>query len=403
MSKIYLFVLVSLFHRAVVVAQLEVDTSYSSEDLIKNILLDKKQNFIVNNISYKGANRSIGVFTCNMKYNSFIKKGIIVSTGDVLDARGPNYATNKSTKTNNARDSDLEELSNGKTYDAAVLEFDFTAQGDSLTFNFVFASEEYPEYVNKKVNDVFGFFITDKATGEKINLAVLPNTSIPITVDNINAKENSEFYIENKPWLSRTMTQWGLQRQIAEYAHTFEYDGFTRTIRVTAPIQNGSVYHFKIAIADVGDRLFDSAIFIEANSFRNNKTEKLNPITAVQQAFNIESENPDSIAVNLNIHFDADSARIKDVSSFKLLNKVCKILLSNPNLLLQVNGHTDATGTAEHNLALSESRAFNVVTYLQNKGIDDKRLMYKGFGSSRPISNNENDLNRRVEFVFKVE
>ncbi len=85
--------------------------------------------------------------------------GIIISTGNVFDAIGPNNIPNKSSETSNNSDDDLNTIVNANTFDAAVLEFDFNSFTDSISFNFFFASEEYPEYVNKNVNDIFGFFL----------------------------------------------------------------------------------------------------------------------------------------------------------------------------------------------------------------------------------------------------
>ncbi|NJK93849.1 MAG: hypothetical protein HC905_02000 [Bacteroidales bacterium] len=81
----------------------------------------------------------------------------MLSTGDIWDATGPNRTSGMGNNHFFAGDKDLETLANGKTFDAAVLEFDFSANSDSMSFDYVFASEEYPEYANKGLNDVFAF------------------------------------------------------------------------------------------------------------------------------------------------------------------------------------------------------------------------------------------------------
>jgi len=74
----------------------------------------------------------------------------------------------------------------------------------------------------------------------------------------------------------------------------------------------------------------------------------------------------------------------------------------NQDLIVEISGHTDNTGSEEHNLSLSENRAKAVCDYLIAKGIKKERLLYKGFGSSKAIADNETEegkaLNRRTEF-----
>ncbi len=92
-------------------------------------------------------------------------------------------------------------------------------------------------------------------------------------------------------------------------------------------------------------------------------------------------------------------------SSFKILDNVVAIMNSNPQYNLAINGHTDNVGTPESNLVLSQKRAESVKVYLINKGIGSKRLAAKGFGETKPVSDNTTDAgraqNRRVEFVVE--
>src|SRR6218665_2304093 len=206
-------------------AQLWVDTSRSVDEVVRNILIGKHEGFKIQNIEYTGDKKSFGVFNCQMKYNNLFNRGVILSTGNIFDAKGPNSDPNTSSKSLINEDSDLGSLANGKTFDAAILEFDFIPAGDSICFNFFFASEEYPEYVKKNVNDVFGFFISSKELNTSTNLAVIED-NIPITVDNINATTNSKYFIENLKWDSGNFQGWNDNKQGAELAFTFQFDGF---------------------------------------------------------------------------------------------------------------------------------------------------------------------------------
>ena len=105
-----------------------------------------------------------------------------------------------------------------------------------------------------------------------------------------------------------------------------------------------------------------------------------------------------------NIFFDTGSSVLKDDSHYEL-NKLYELLKTNPDLKIQINGHTDDIGEVAVNQKLSEDRAKAVYDYLASKGIDSKRLSYKGFGESKPIVENKDShsrqTNRRTEFEIK--
>jgi len=101
-----------------------------------------------------------------------------------------------------------------------------------------------------------------------------------------------------------------------------------------------------------------------------------------------------------NVFFEIDSWQLKK-ESIAELNNLLTLLSDNMDLIVEIGGYTDSTGSAEHNLVLSEKRAFSVVTYLVNEGISSDRLRYKGYGNTSPLGDNVNDegrkLNRRTE------
>ncbi|MFO7616388.1 MAG: OmpA family protein [Bacteroidales bacterium] len=101
------------------------------------------------------------------------------------------------------------------------------------------------------------------------------------------------------------------------------------------------------------------------------------------------------------IHFEIDRDMIKAVS-YPILDNVVSVMRNNPQYNLEINGHTDSTGSDEHNLDLSQRRARAVREYLVGKGIDPGRLTSNGFGESKPVAPNDTEegraLNRRVEF-----
>ena len=102
-----------------------------------------------------------------------------------------------------------------------------------------------------------------------------------------------------------------------------------------------------------------------------------------------------------NIYFKLNSSELEP-ESYPAIDAIFSMLQANPQTRIQINGHTDNTGNANKNLALSEARANSVAQYLINKKIDKNRIIIKGFGSQKPIADNSTDegryKNRRVEF-----
>ena len=103
-----------------------------------------------------------------------------------------------------------------------------------------------------------------------------------------------------------------------------------------------------------------------------------------------------------NILFETKSAQLQAISLIEI-NKLLQLLTENPTLKVQINGYTDNVGLPASNSKLSTGRAKAVVDYLMNKGIDIKRLLYKGFGEAKPVADNKTEagraMNRRTEFV----
>jgi OmpA-OmpF porin, OOP family len=102
-----------------------------------------------------------------------------------------------------------------------------------------------------------------------------------------------------------------------------------------------------------------------------------------------------------NLFFDVDQFELKE-ESLTELNEIVKFLQLNPSLKIEISGHTDNTGSDLYNQQLSLKRAASVTTYLKSQGIESARLLQKGYGSQKPISPNDSELNRqlnrRIEF-----
>jgi hypothetical protein len=208
-----------------------------------------------------------------------IDSGVILSTGNSLVAQigsgffDPPFAQQAGASEVSTSpvfgDPDLALLVNDIVQNAAVLEFDFVPTSSFVEFNYVFASEEYPEFTPcttpNPINDVFGFFIsgpgiTGPFSNSAANIALIPGTTLPISINNINeCSPFNTFYVDNSTFIDPTS---GLVNP-----NTIQYDGMTTVLTARSNVQCGQTYHIKLAIANVFDNGFDSAVFLQANSF----------------------------------------------------------------------------------------------------------------------------------------
>lgn len=221
----------------------------SKEDLANKLV---GSGVTVSNVTHTGASRAAGTFSGGTGILDF-EDGIILSSGDVANVVGPNQLDNVSASNGTAGDADLNSLVNGLTLDADVLEFDFVPDADKVFFSYVFASDEYNEYVNSQFDDVFGFFINGQ------NCATVNNARVSInTINNGNpfgtGGSNSALYINN-------------DLQDGGGSINTEMDGLTKSLTCEATVAPNQTNHIKLAIADRSDRILDSNVFLKSGSF----------------------------------------------------------------------------------------------------------------------------------------
>jgi gliding motility-associated-like protein len=262
-KKIFLF-LIWVFISTGIYAQLTVSTAMTPQQLVQNVLVGT--GVTVSNITYTGATNSIGSFTTGATpTNLGFSSGIIMSSGLVngtpaIGSAASNFASTQ-TLYPLGSDPDLQNLIPTYTvYDAAVLEFDFVPLSDTIKFRYVFGSEEYPEYSGTSFNDVFGFFVSGPnplgGNYTNFNIANIPGTNTPVAINNVNNGTtnsgpctNCAYYVNNSSGTS------------------IVYDGFTTILTAWCRVVPCLTYHLKLAIGDAGDGIYDSGVFLEANSF----------------------------------------------------------------------------------------------------------------------------------------
>jgi gliding motility-associated-like protein len=218
-------------------------------------------------ISGPGVQISNPVVHCGVngygKYNAAgtslnITEGLLLTTGTIYNAVGANDVGNKTTSFSASTPYTLLDSYTGRsTKEYCEFEFDIIPQGDTLKFDFVFASEEYEEWVGSAYNDVFGFFISgpgivpDAGVAPYHNIALIPSTSIPVTINNVNQISHTAYYQNNNG------------------STTVQYDGYTKGLKAISQVTPCASYHLKLVVADVSDKLWDSGVFIEKISSNN--------------------------------------------------------------------------------------------------------------------------------------
>jgi hypothetical protein len=213
----------------------------------------------ISNVTYTGSPVAAGTFHTESSIIGFTD-GIILSTGSARSVIGPNCSSSITTENGYPGDGDLSNLiGQNATFDAAILEFDFVPTNPTIRFQYVFASDEYEEFVFE-FNDVFGFFVNGQ------NVALIPQTSTPVSINNINNGStsvsgvppvNPQFYINNDIQI--------FTPPLTPPVDT-EMDGLTVVLSATANVNPGATNHIKLAIADALDNQVDSNVFIKAGS-----------------------------------------------------------------------------------------------------------------------------------------
>lgn len=251
---------------------LVVTTGLTAQQLV-DLLVAANPGITVLSATYTGDAIASGSFTAGTPVLPF-NEGVIMTSGNANFAEN-NDNTQDGATLNNAGvdgDPDLQSVSGFSIFDAAILEFTFTAVNPVISFQYAFASEEYNEFVGGSVNDSFGFFLNGN------NIALIPGSSDPITINDVNCGSNAQYYTNND-----NSTPNGGGDAVCVNAGKpnanlpFEYDGLVGASSNPAlwlfatgtVLTGGQVNTIKLAIGDAGDSVLDSAVFLKAGSFTN--------------------------------------------------------------------------------------------------------------------------------------
>ena len=228
-----------------------------------------------NNVQGIVNDNQIGTFNRN-NYTQFpFATGLVMTTGAVTVAAGPNNQTGASTPTGNYTDATLQQYATNTLNNCAALDFDFLAYADTFAFNYVFGSEEYPSFVCASYNDIFIFLLTgpDPVTGVTTtkNVAVIPGTvtatnpqGLPVSINTVNGGSSGG---SGPDCYSATYSAY----YIANPANSngVQYNGMTVQLTAEGKILACETYNMHLAIGNVGDNAYDSGVFLEGKSFQS--------------------------------------------------------------------------------------------------------------------------------------
>lgn len=255
-----------LFNFSSLVAQpLTITPGGAPETLIETLFTG--QGITVSNVTYQLAPNAYGTFySASPSFGA--DSGLVLTTGSINNAIGPNnYVINQSQNSgaDNGQPGDpaLDTLFQTNTFDAAIIEFDFTSQTDRIQFEYIFGSEDYPTYApplytDGYFNDRFAFFLSGPGIPQPINIAVVPGSDPPqpVSVQTINPVTNVDLYRDNAV--------------MGALFSVTDYNGLTqRLVSQYFPVVPCTTYHLKITIADGADHVFDSGVFLAAHSFKS--------------------------------------------------------------------------------------------------------------------------------------
>ena len=306
-------------------AQLVVSTNLTPTQLVQDVLLGSgvtATNVVYNGVADPGTPQD-GTGSFTQIGNLGVPAGMILSCGFAEGIVGPALNFQSDDLLNNGDDADLQAVMGFNVTNYAILEFDFVPIGDTVKFNYVFGSEEYPEFICS-FNDGFGFFLSGPGiagpySNGAVNIALLPDGT-PVTINNVNNGLNNDpqsptcpavnpaYYVDNEATTSSIV-----------------YDGMTTVLQAKSPVQCGQTYHIKLAIADAGglnggdtDTAYDSGVFLEAGSFSSSPfVPQLTPGPGIVGNSIYESCFPMSLSfIRLGSLLEADTFQVTYTGSF---------------------------------------------------------------------------------------
>lgn len=269
--KVFLSVFFICFLSLQINAQISIDDQKTPQHLIENILVNSDCVSVTNTSgkgdTYSPGQQSFAYFNAGSSGFPF-SEGIVLTTSTSQNAVGPYYSFIGQGDVNWLGDTDLNNILGISSINATVLEFDFVPLTDFLSFNYIFASNEYQSFYPCEYSDGFAFLIKEAESSEPYkNLAVLPNESIAVSSTNVHPKIEPGVAVNGDRYPGCAAVNEQYFNGLNGNSSPINYAGQTVVMNAQTNVVAGKKYHIKLVIADDKNRYFDSAVFLEAGSF----------------------------------------------------------------------------------------------------------------------------------------
>mgnify|MGYP002152235466 CR=1 FL=1 len=267
--------------------------TYTEQELIEDVLFGTNcvDNIIVNNTvsgNFSNGELSYGYFNAGISGFPF-SEGLVLTTGRLSNVPGPNNSLSDDDAPNWNGDQDLENaLGISNTLNATIFEFSFVPQASSINFRYIFASEEYRENepTTCQFSDAFAFLIRPVG-GTYQNLALVPGTNTPVQVTTVRPEIPGACDALNEEYFG----------QFNDLVSPINFNGQTTILTAETDVTAGQAYEIKLVIADETNFRFDSAVFIEANSFNVGVDLGQNQTLCEGEVVNLQIENDEALAI----------------------------------------------------------------------------------------------------------
>jgi gliding motility-associated-like protein len=262
MYKLFFLFVFSFLSQNILSQNIIVNDTYTAQQLIENVLVNSPcanvSNFSVNGGNFGTGQQSFGYFNSNSSGFPFTD-GIVLSTSRAIATQGPNTSLLSQDATGWIGDADLEQALNiSNTSNATSIEFDFIPLTSTISFDYIFASEEYHGTAACNYSDGFAFLLKVAGSSNQYqNLALIPNTNIPVKVTSVHPEVVGSCPAQNETYFGSYNSS----------SAPINFNGQTVIMTAKATVIPGTKYHIKLVIADETNPLYDSAIFLGGNSF----------------------------------------------------------------------------------------------------------------------------------------
>ena len=369
-----IFFLITLFVSQIMHAQVIGDCTapYDNPEELVEILVGEGVEFF--NVTFSGFDCSAGFFDGNS--NIGFQSGIAMATDGIESITPGSFG---GAFGGAGIDADLTEqlqmvgASATNLNNLIILEFDFIPTSDIVTFDYVFASNEYPSFTCSQYNDIFGFFLSGPGINgpfqnNATNIALVPDpidpttyTNTPVIINTINSGVPS--FGDSAPCddIDPNWQDYSIFFTDNSAETTVSYPGFTVPLVATANVTACDTFHLKLAIADVADGSLNSAVFLQENSFNSAPPIEYTVESNVTNIFNADSEyinhlyegcgtamvtfqRPDAIQGDIAFEFDfsGDALNILDYNLMNLVNNQLVMEDGMLSVSLEVNANNDS-------------------------------------------------------------